>query len=226
MRIVMNKKSLFPALRLFIPAAILLSFLISGCAKLPTETDDTLRTYKNNQPENTSVYKNQKDSGSMNAGKRRYSIGQHEEATAHYNYKAGSRPDSTGYKYGPASTPDMQSQLADLAMVIDADNILFEFDKWVIKQEFHPELDKWAAFFHKNPQVTAQINGHADSTGPESYNQSLSEKRAQAVINYLVGKGVAPERLTAVGFGETIPAQPNTTKEGRQKNRRVEFNIN
>nr|WP_244155923.1 OmpA family protein [Desulfofustis glycolicus] len=109
-------------------------------------------------------------------------------------------------------------------LVLDANNILFDFDKAVIKTEFLPELDEWAGYFKTNPAARAQITGHADSTGPETYNQGLSERRAQAVVDYLVKKGIDPARLTSVGYGETMPVAPNDNRENRQKNRRVELN--
>ncbi len=117
------------------------------------------------------------------------------------------------------------TQVTELQMVLDASDVLFDFDKWVIKRDAVPELDQWAIFFKENPPVSAAIYGYADSTGPTEYNLNLSEKRAQAVVNYLVGKGVPPNRLTAKGFGESHPVAPNTTSEGRQKNRRVELNL-
>ena len=123
------------------------------------------------------------------------------------------------------SSPPQEKQLAGSPIVIAVADVLFEFDKWVIKKPFLPELDKWVGYFKNNPLVTAEIYGHTDSTGPIKYNQKLSEKRAQAVINYLVKNGVAPDRLTARGFGESQPTASNKTKAGRQKNRRVELNF-
>jgi len=102
--------------------------------------------------------------------------------------------------------------------------VLFDFDKATIKQEFRHLLDQTKKVFDSAPMMRVQVEGHADSTGPEKYNQGLSERRARAVVKYLIEKvGIAADRLTAVGYGELKPAYSNDTKEGRAKNRRVEF---
>jgi OOP family OmpA-OmpF porin len=102
--------------------------------------------------------------------------------------------------------------------------LLFDFDKSVVKKEFYPVLDQTKKIFDDYPTMNVQIEGHADSTGSDAYNQQLSERRANAVMSYLVNTvGIAPNRLTAVGYGESKPAYPNDTPENRAKNRRVEF---
>jgi outer membrane protein OmpA-like peptidoglycan-associated protein len=102
--------------------------------------------------------------------------------------------------------------------------LLFAFDSAVIKKDFYSELDQTKKIFDRYPTMKVQIDGHADSTGPEAYNQILSEKRAKAVKKYLVDSvGIESSRLKAVGHGETKPAFSNDTKENRAKNRRVEF---
>ncbi len=75
----------------------------------------------------------------------------------------------------------------------------------------------------KNPDLRVEIDGHTDSTGTAAYNMALSEKRAEAIKDHLVTRGINPERLTTKGFGFTKPAASNDTKEGRAQNRRVEF---
>ena len=103
-------------------------------------------------------------------------------------------------------------------------NLLFDVDKAVIKKEFYPVLDDTKKIFDKYPDMKVQIDGYTDSTGTDAYNQKLSERRAKAVRDYLVNSvGIDPNRLTAVGHGESNPAASNSTKEGRAKNRRVEF---
>ena len=77
-----------------------------------------------------------------------------------------------------------------------------------------------------NPQITkVRVEGHTDTTGADDYNMKLSQARAESVRDYLVGRGVASNRLEPVGFGETRPLQSNDTRPGREANRRVEFNI-
>ncbi len=70
-----------------------------------------------------------------------------------------------------------------------------------------------------------EIGGHTDSQGSDTYNLRLSESRANAVRNYLIQRGVEATRLIAKGYGESMPIAPNTTREGRAKNRRVEFKV-
>jgi len=78
----------------------------------------------------------------------------------------------------------------------------------------------------EQPDLRAEIRGHADSTGTDAYNQTLSEKRAAAVMKYLVDHGIDKARLTAIGFGESRPVASNDTAEGQKLNRRVEIKFN
>ena len=102
--------------------------------------------------------------------------------------------------------------------------LLFDLNSAVVKPEIYPVLDYTKEAFDAYPNMRVQVDGHTDSSGTEAYNQQLSERRAKAVMKYLVDSvGIAPNRLTAKGYGESRPAYPNTTKEMRAKNRRVEF---
>ncbi|MEZ5845413.1 MAG: OmpA family protein [Geminicoccaceae bacterium] len=114
----------------------------------------------------------------------------------------------------PAPVPDV--------VTLDAD-VVFDFDKSDIKPAAAAELDMLAQLMADNPQQSFEVQGHTDSTGATDYNQGLSERRAQSVLDYLTGKGVEAERLTAVGFGENRPLASNDTEEGRAQNRRVEI---
>jgi outer membrane protein OmpA-like peptidoglycan-associated protein len=80
-------------------------------------------------------------------------------------------------------------------------------------------------FLSQNPAVGVEISGHTDNTGTPEYNQELSEQRAQRVVDYLLDKGIEPERLKAAGYGETRPVSGNDTEEGRAMNRRTELKI-
>ena len=103
-------------------------------------------------------------------------------------------------------------------------SLLFDFDSAVVKKEGYAMLDYTKQAFDGYPDMKVEIVGHTDSTGPENYNQILSERRAKAVMNYLVNSvGIAANRLTAIGVGEINPDFPNDTKENRAKNRRVVF---
>lgn len=104
-------------------------------------------------------------------------------------------------------------------------NIFFDTDKYNLKQESVIEIDKLVAFLKTNPSLHIEINGHTDNKGGPEYNLSLSRNRAKAVYDFLVSKGIAPERLTYVGYGLTQPVDSNATEEGRAKNRRTEFTV-
>ena len=98
----------------------------------------------------------------------------------------------------------------------------FGFDSTVVQEQYFNDLGELAAFLKRLEDVYVDIEGHTDSVGPEDYNLSLSQRRAQAVVDLLVNEhGIAPQRLTAVGFGETQPVASNDTAEGRAENRRV-----
>jgi OmpA-OmpF porin, OOP family len=108
---------------------------------------------------------------------------------------------------------------------ITLNNVFFDFKKAVLKPESFPELNRIVDLMNQRPTLQVEIAGHADATGPDDYNQLLSKFRADKVTGYLVEKGIAKDRITVTYFGETKPAETNETKEGRSKNRRVEFII-
>jgi outer membrane protein OmpA-like peptidoglycan-associated protein/opacity protein-like surface antigen len=97
----------------------------------------------------------------------------------------------------------------------------FAFDSAELTAEDKAELDRVAARLIELEFVGGTATGHTDNVGEEAYNQKLSERRAQAVVDYLHAKGVSPGRITAIGMGETKPLADNATEEGRAQNRRV-----
>ena len=101
--------------------------------------------------------------------------------------------------------------------------VFFDHDKWDIKQESVEELNKLKSYLSKNPDLCVRLDAHTDSNGSNEYNKELSRKRAQSVVDYLIGNGIDPTRLSAQGFGEEYPVSTNDTPEGREENRRVEF---
>src|SRR3984957_9164536 len=88
-----------------------------------------------------------------------------------------------------------------------------------------PLLNSVADIANRCPSVKVEVSGHTDSTGNASSNQTLSEARAQAVVDYLVAHGLAQSRITSTGYGGTKPVAPNANEEGRAKNRRIEFRV-
>lgn len=102
-------------------------------------------------------------------------------------------------------------------------NVFFDVDKWNIKPEAYSLMTEAANILQENPEMRVEVQGHTDSAGPEAYNQMLSEKRANAIMEYLVNKGIDSGRFEVKGYGESDPICSNETAEGRQKNRRVRF---
>jgi outer membrane protein OmpA-like peptidoglycan-associated protein len=104
--------------------------------------------------------------------------------------------------------------------------VYFDLGKDTIQARSFALLDDVARILRENPQVArVSIEGHTDASGPADLNRKLSKARAEAVKAYLVSKGVAAERLEAQGFGPDRPVADNATKEGRERNRRVEFAV-
>jgi OOP family OmpA-OmpF porin len=103
---------------------------------------------------------------------------------------------------------------------------LFDFDKATLKAEGRQQLDELAAKITSNDKIeSVRVVGHTDSTGPESYNQQLSLRRATTVRDYLSGKGVDSSLMSISGMGESSPVADNSTRAGRAKNRRVEVTL-
>ncbi|MEE4241226.1 MAG: OmpA family protein [Desulfopila sp.] len=239
----MNTTHLSPAFRLALSAIILLSFLAGGCSFFPSETRYTTNTkhYTVPKDDGAEVYTSPAGKGKHSTVgpnqslTEHYTVGPHDSLTEHYilkegPYKITQRPPSASSSSGTtdqtASSDGKSSGMREKTLIIlEASHILFDFDKYTIKKEYHTELNRWVDYFLANQGVTAEIHGHTDSIGTEAYNQKLSERRAQAVINYLIKKGVEPSRLASKGFGESSPVAPNTTPAERQKNRRVEVEL-
>lgn len=100
--------------------------------------------------------------------------------------------------------------------------VLFATNSATINPSSYPELDRAVTFLREtSPSATGVIEGHTDSQGADAYNLDLSQRRANAVLKYLVDKGVPASRLTAQGLGESQPVADNATADGRAQNRRV-----
>jgi outer membrane protein OmpA-like peptidoglycan-associated protein len=108
---------------------------------------------------------------------------------------------------------------------ITLNNLFFDLEKATLKQESFPELDRIVTLMKDKATMQIEISGHTDISGSEEYNLNLSKARAEAVANYLSGKQIAKDRMTVLFLGESQPKESNDTKEGRRRNRRVEFKI-
>jgi outer membrane protein OmpA-like peptidoglycan-associated protein len=104
-------------------------------------------------------------------------------------------------------------------------NIFFDFDKASLRPESAVELQKLQALLEKFPKMIVEISGFTDSKGTKDYNLKLSQQRAESVVKFLTDRGISKSRLFPRGYGEADPAVSNTTVQGRQLNRRIEFKI-
>ncbi|MBN8261308.1 MAG: OmpA family protein [Xanthomonadales bacterium] len=105
------------------------------------------------------------------------------------------------------------------------DGVTFDFAKYDLKPQFYPALNTVAATLKEYNQTIVEVSGHTDSVGSDAANQTLSERRANAVAGYLMGQGVQRERFEIVGMGERYPVASNDTDSGRALNRRVEIRL-
>jgi len=131
----------------------------------------------------------------------------------------------------PASTDyqeivkDVELKKIAIGTKIVLKNVFFDFDKATLRSESTAELTRLIALLNEVPNLKIEISGHTDSKGDNAYNKKLSERRAKSVTDYLISKGIASSRLRSAGYGEEKPISTNDTDEGRQLNRRTEFEI-
>lgn len=109
--------------------------------------------------------------------------------------------------------------------LITLNNVYFDTDKAIIKQESYKELDEIAALLKEKEDMEIEVAGHTDNQGDNAHNMDLSQRRADAIKKYLVKKGANPNHIRAVGYGSEQPIASNSTQEGRAKNRRIEIRI-
>lgn len=120
---------------------------------------------------------------------------------------------------------DIPLQPIEANATIVLKNIFFDVNKYNLKEESTIELDNVYMLLRDNPTLKIQINGHTDNVGKINDNMVLSNNRAQAVVNYLIKKGIDPSRLSHKGFGPNEPVADNATEEGRAQNRRTELKV-
>ena len=116
-------------------------------------------------------------------------------------------------------------QRVEIGSGIALKNVFFDYKKTKINKESRVELNRLVKLMKKYDNIRIVVEGHTDNIGGEEYNLNLSQKRAESVTNYLVNNGVARDRITAKGYGYSVPISSNDTDEGRKMNRRSEIKI-
>lgn len=120
---------------------------------------------------------------------------------------------------------ELNAKQTERGLIVTLGDVLFETGKSDLKDSASINLSKLAGFLNQQQDRALVIEGHTDSVGSDSYNQELSQRRADSVKAFLIGHGVSPTRITAVGKGESSPVASNDSSSGRQMNRRVEIVI-
>jgi outer membrane protein OmpA-like peptidoglycan-associated protein len=134
--------------------------------------------------------------------------------------------DSVSVTQVPAAPiTESETQILKADSLITFNEVLFEINSAHLRPEHYSELDLLGAYLVQHPTLEVSVFGHTDDTGTERHNVSLSTRRAEAVAEYLVSKGVTDEKVFFEGFGSSQPIVGNDTPEGRGKNRRVEILI-
>ena len=119
---------------------------------------------------------------------------------------------------------ELQAQRTERGLVVTlSDDILFDVDQAELKPGGQQQLARVADFLRNHPDRGVVVEGHTDSTASDTYNLALSQRRANAVEDFLITQGVEPTRISARGYGEQLPIATNDTAAGRQQNRRVEL---
>ncbi len=120
---------------------------------------------------------------------------------------------------------DLYLSPLEVGSAVKLNNVFFETGKATLKEESFIELDKVVTFLNDYPEIKIEIGGHTDNVGKPANNLKLSDARAKAVEEYIQSKGIASDRITAKGYGQTKPVVPNSNTANKAKNRRVEFTI-
>ena len=139
---------------------------------------------------------------------------------------------------GIAKDPSNPVQTFEIEIVLDQifrnreivlENIYYDYDKWDIRPDAEPTLNRLAEVLRQNPEIRIQLGSHTDCRGNDAYNQNLSQRRAQSAVNYLISKGIDGSRLSAKGYGESQPAAlcacSSCTEAEHQTNRRTTFKV-
>ncbi len=153
---------------------------------------------------------------------KRYAL--HANRLGYMFYSEHFSPDSVTLYQKPYQL-DVLMRPIEVGQIEVLKNIFFAHDSYELQPESGPELTRLVRMLNETPLIKAEIIGHTDNTGKSDYNQQLSEKRAKAVYDYLVSRGIDQKRLKHSGMGDALPIESNATPEGRAANRRTEFKI-
>ena len=140
-------------------------------------------------------------------------------------YSVGENIDVTKVSVYTEIQRDLLLAPIEVGEAIRLNNLFFDFNKALLRKESFPELGRVIELLKKNPTMKIEIAGHTDNVGADDINNKLSNERANAVKQYLNVNGIDANRISSRGYGKTKPIAENTSDEGRQKNRRVEFTI-
>ena len=133
-----------------------------------------------------------------------------------------SSADSTAPQEPRTYTPSTPPQVGEVVVL---NEVYFDVDSYELMPQSYNELAVLIAILKTNPEMKIELRGHTDNSGTQAHNIRLSENRAKAVMDYLIGRGIDSRRLSARGFGERKPVADNDTPEGRTLNRRVEYKV-
>ncbi|MEW5855642.1 MAG: OmpA family protein, partial [Myxococcota bacterium] len=139
--------------------------------------------------------------------------------------KCPNEPETINNNEDDDGCPDQGKTLVKLETerIVILEKVFFDTNKDTIQPRSYPLLDQVAQVLKTHKELRVRVEGHTDSQGKPDANLDLSDRRAKAVMNYLVEKGVEGSRLEAKGYGQTRPVDTNKTSRGRENNRRVEF---
>ncbi|TDE13699.1 OmpA family protein [Dyadobacter psychrotolerans] len=136
-----------------------------------------------------------------------------------------STADGKSKKYSEINNKSLKLIPIEEGQIVRLNNIFFATGKSTLNSESFPELNRIAITMAENKTLFIELGGHTDNVGGNEFNLKLSQDRADSVQEYLIGKGIEPDRVASKGYGETVPVAKNDTPEGQQRNRRVEFKI-
>ena len=227
-------------MRQYSKVAVFVAFSLLGCggsqtaardpASLTPDDSQTAATNETNRSEEPEVEPESAQSEAAATGPTeptsQAGADDNREASPKTPVKNGqAAPQKTGGEDKGEVKEAIEARITDRNIVISG-KVLFETGNAKLKKVSFPVLDQVVFALQKHPEIIMlQVVGHTDSDGDANANKRLSNRRATAVMKYLIRKGIAKDRLSAVGVGEEIPIASNDTEEGKDKNRRVEFVI-